>query len=68
MAPGAWRRHGHRPVLNQELTETAYCLLFLARGRHPILMNKLRFDGFWANRPRDVANLARFASKELERR
>jgi len=42
-------------------------LLFLARGRHPVMMNKLRFDGFWANRPRDVSNLARFGSKELER-
>jgi hypothetical protein len=47
--------------------ETAYSLLFLARGRHPILMNKLRFEGHWANRPRDVANLARFASHQLER-
>ncbi len=47
--------------------ETCYNLLFLARGRHPIVMNKLRFDGAWANRPRDVANLARFASRELER-
>ena len=47
--------------------ETAYALLFLARGRHPIIMNKLRFDGYWANRPRDVANLSRFASREMER-
>jgi hypothetical protein len=46
---------------------TSYILLFLARGRHPIVMNKLRFDGFWANRSRDVANLTRFASHELER-
>jgi hypothetical protein len=47
--------------------DTSYALLFLSRGRHPILMNKLRFDGYWANRPRDVANLARFATRQLER-
>jgi hypothetical protein len=52
---------------NGPVVDTAYNLLFLARGRHPILMNKLRFDGFWANRPRDLANLARFASRQLER-
>ncbi len=42
-------------------------VLFLSRGRHPVLLNKLRFDGFWANRPRDAANLARFAADALER-
>lgn len=52
---------------NDNRIETAFMLLFLARGRHPILMNKLRFEGYWANRPRDLANLARFASKQLER-
>ncbi|MEO6434928.1 MAG: DUF4159 domain-containing protein, partial [Tepidisphaeraceae bacterium] len=47
--------------------DTAFALLFLARGRHPLLMNKLHFVGAWANRPRDVAHLARFTSKEIER-
>ena len=50
-----------------DVIETSYCVLFLARGRHPILMNKLRFDGAWANRPRDLSNLTRFATRELER-
>jgi hypothetical protein len=56
---GSW---GERSVV-----ETAFHLLFLSRGRHPVLMNKLRFEGYWANRPRDVANLARFAGRQLER-
>jgi len=46
---------------------TAYNLLFLARGRHALLMNKLRFDHFWCNRPRDMANLCKFAGHELEK-
>jgi len=50
-----------------KLAETAFNILFLARGRHPVFMSKLRFDGNWANRSRDVANLTRFASRELER-
>ena len=56
---GSWGR--------QSLIETPYVLLFLARGRHPILMNKLRFDGFWANRPRDLSNLSKYASAEMEK-
>lgn len=47
--------------------DTAFTLLFLSRGRHPIIANKLRFDGFWSNRPREIANLAAYASRELER-
>lgn len=55
---GSWR---------SDTVNTAYALLFLARGRHPILMNKLRWDGYWANRPRDASMLSRFATRQLER-
>jgi len=69
-----WYRQSCVDILNSESpdgswggqVETSFALLFLARGRHPILMNKLRFDGDWANRPRDVPNLARYCSKILE--
>ncbi len=47
--------------------ETAFTLLFLSRGRHPVLLSKLRFDGNWQNSPRDLEYLTRFASKQLER-
>ncbi len=65
---GSW---GATPAVNgvvapQTLVDTAYALLFLARGRHPILYNKLRYEGNWNNRPHDVSHLARFASRELE--
>jgi hypothetical protein len=69
---GAWGRRDEASA--DTLVDTAYSMLFLARGRHPVLMNKLRLDeagrtdrGAWNNRPRDLANLARFASRELER-
>ena len=58
---------GRGPEGADAITDSAFAILFLSRGRHPIFMNKLRFEKFWTNRPRDIANLARFASRELER-
>lgn len=61
---GAWGRgaEGEDTVI-----DTAYVLSFLSQGRHPVFMNKLRFDGYWRNRPSDVASLTRFASRNTER-
>ena len=63
--------------------ETAFALLFLSRGREPVFMNKLVYQqaagparpgqeppleaGHWNQRPRDVANLARFVGESTER-
>ena len=67
-ADGSWADStGETDGGDRAVVDTAYSLLFLARGRHPILMDKLRFAGSWANRPGDLAHLTRFASKVLER-
>jgi hypothetical protein len=60
-ADGSW------PGGDGERAETAFRLLFLSRGRPPILLSKLRYDGDWDFRPRAVANLTKYASHELER-
>lgn len=52
--------------INDDPIDTAFTLLFLARGLHPVFFNKLAVDGVVMNHPRDVANLARYASRELE--
>ena len=57
---------GHGSLAQRQI-DTAYALLTLARGRHPILYNKLRYPGNWNDRPHDVAHLAKFATHRLER-
>jgi hypothetical protein len=72
-----YRELAHSQLPNQQsdgswvntdpVVDTSYTLLFLSRGRHPIFMNKVRFDGFWANRPRDISNLCHYTAEKLER-
>ena len=71
-----WFKTGARMLLSQQrdngrwgngVSDTAFAILFLVRGRHPVLFNKLEFDGDWNNRPRDLASLTRWISKTFEK-
>jgi hypothetical protein len=73
---GSWingQYPGARP-----LDETCFAMLFLARGRAPVLMNKLDYrprtvsatqpsPANWDERPRDAANLATWVGHETEK-
>jgi hypothetical protein len=49
-----------------ELVATSFALLFLAKGRAPVLVNKLRHAPFgdWNNDPDDVRNLVAIISRD----
>jgi hypothetical protein len=54
------------------LDQTCFAILFLARGRAPVIFNKLEYrvggkDGNWNQRARDVANLTHWIARETER-
>ncbi len=49
------------------LVDTSFAMLFLSRGRHPVLFNKLEYEGAWNCRPRDLANFTRWASSTFEK-
>ena len=70
-----WYKHGAARLLKTqradgswgEVYATAFSMLFLIRGQHPVLFNKLRYDGDWNNRPRALAFLTRWMSGTIER-
>ena len=72
-----WYRAGTEKLLPRQkegkwgtsigVVDTSFALLFLVRGRHPVLVNKLQYEGDWNNRPRDLASLTRWISKMYEK-
>ena len=53
--------------------DVCFSLLFLSRGRAPVMLSKLEYalpdgkESDWNQRPRDVANLARWVGRSFER-
>jgi len=64
-ADGSWARGGFGD--RNDLVSTAFALIFLARGRSPVLFNRLQYNGDWNNRPNGLAYLCRWVSKQFER-
>jgi hypothetical protein len=82
-----WYQHGADYLISQQrpdgswgsgatISDTAFGLLFLARGRAPIVINKLQYDmqipggqreGNWNQRPRDVSSVVKWIGKQTER-
>ncbi|GAF90399.1 unnamed protein product, partial [marine sediment metagenome] len=69
-----WYKLGATRLINTQrgggwgsVKDTSFALLFLVRGRAPVLFNRLEYDGEWNNRPRALANLTRWTSRKFER-
>lgn len=58
---GSWDFAEEQPV------QTAFALLFLARGSDPVAMSKLCYGGKWNARPRDLANFTGYLASNFER-
>ena len=46
--------------------DTAFALLFLAKGKSPVLINKLMWSGDWNNDRHDAEHLTAFASDQFQ--
>ncbi|MGA2232449.1 MAG: DUF4159 domain-containing protein, partial [Tepidisphaeraceae bacterium] len=64
---GGFRGQGfsHNPL---SIPDTCFAMLFLSRGRAPVVMSKLDYGdpSVWDQRPRDVANVTQWLSNQTE--
>ncbi|MBN2581754.1 MAG: DUF4159 domain-containing protein [Planctomycetes bacterium] len=74
-----WYRQGAAQVISMQHGDgswsdfgssyrTCFAIMFLVKGRAPILVNKLQFKGDWDRHPRDAANLAAYVGKVKEQK
>lgn len=73
-ADGSWSEGSS---FTKPLPDTCFGVLFLVRGRAPVIAQKLQYDvttsdgktvtGRWNQRPRDVANFTRWFANSIER-
>ncbi len=69
-----WYRRGAEEILAAQqdhggwrsIPDTCFALLFLYKGRAPILFNKLQFDGRWNLHRRDIAHLTAYVERVKE--
>ncbi len=67
-------RQGQDGSWGGSIPDTCFALVFLTRSSAPVMMNKLQYDlpkqpkliEAWNERPRDAANLAHWAGRQLE--
>jgi hypothetical protein len=66
---GFWKRDDPTGVEKDEVIATSLALLFLSKGRRPVLMAKLQHepDGDWNNHRRDAAHLTSYVEKQWRR-
>jgi len=76
-ADGSWGAPSDIWSFNQQnILDTSFAILFLARGRAPVIMEKVQYDGpakggkpvpgHWNRTPRDLANFSRWMGTQLE--
>lgn len=69
---GSWPADKNPAITS--MSDTCFAMLFLAKGRAPIVMGKLQYvdgttgkEGRWNQRPRDVANVVKWIGRLIER-